>query len=115
MAKFIFTYGTNPDFPFEGGWTEIEAPNDRMAAEIFQTIHPNRSRDDTFLNCAFVYPEETFKETKMYKDSNFGGRCHERVTFEGCRENLFVFRRELLDAEYYRIPDPSGGRHADEN
>ena len=60
MPKFYFTYGTDGQ-PFVGGWTEVEAP-DRRAA------------------CSSVYDEAWFKQTEMYRNGNFGVRCHERIT-----------------------------------
>ena len=40
MAKFYFTYGTDEEFPFRGGWSEVEADNLSMAVEIFNLMHP---------------------------------------------------------------------------
>ena len=76
METFYFTYGLEGQ-PFVGGWTEIVAPDEVTAREIFSVFHQNR---DGFLNCSTVYTEEGFKKTKMYKDGNFGARCHERIT-----------------------------------
>lgn len=103
MPKFYFTYGTDPDYPFQGGWTEIEAPDPRISEDIFEMFHP--SRKIATLNCAFAYTEEKFKETKMYKSKdNFGGRCHERI----------ILTRELLDTDDQAAP-PEGGSHANED
>ena len=67
MAKFYFPYGTDGQ-PFFGGWTEVDAP-DR---------HPDKT--EGLLNCSSVYDEEHFKLTEMYRESNFGFRCHEIIT-----------------------------------
>ena len=42
MAKFYFTYGTDEEFPFRGGWSEVEADNLSIAVEIFNLMHPKR-------------------------------------------------------------------------
>lgn len=82
VNKYYFTYGCDKEEskqPFEGGWTEIVLPEDlgeNCARRLFSLIHP---KDDGFLNCAGVYSEEDFKNTRMYtKGNNFGYSCHER-------------------------------------
>ena len=98
MPKFYFTYGTDPSYPFQGGWTEIEAPDPDKAGEIFSAVHPDRHAG--ILNCAFTYTEERFKATEMYKfGDNFGGRCHERIVFDGYRNKRITFHREALSQE----------------
>ena len=99
MPKFYFTYGRNPAFPFTDGWTEIEAPDQHTAAKLFREIHPDRLGSEGVLNCAFVYEEDYFKNTKMYQDSNFGGHCHERLVFDGYRNKRIAFHREALSQE----------------
>lgn len=115
MPKFYFTYGTAPSYPFQNGWTEVEAPDRNKAVELFRAVHPDRPGSQGILNCASVYDEEFFKATEMYLDSNFGGRCHERVMFDGYRKKRIVFHRELMDTEHRCIPAPDGGPHADED
>lgn len=77
MKTFYFTYGTD-DMQYKGGWTEIIAPNETTARDIFGITH---ARDkDGCLCCAGVYSEERFKNTTMYKKgSNLGAGCHERI------------------------------------
>lgn len=77
MAKFYFTYGTENQ-PFYGGWTEVEAPDMNAATAAFQAFHPNSKNG--FINCAGIYPENYFVETKMFEHGNFGCRCHERIS-----------------------------------
>lgn len=98
MPKFYFTYGTDPAYPFQGGWTEIEAPDPDKAGEIFSAVHPDRHAG--IRNCAFTYTEEEFKATTMYQSGdNFGGRCHERIVFDGYRNKRIAFHREALATE----------------
>lgn len=78
MAKFYFTYGTSRQYDYQGGWTEVEAPDGRTAMAAFRIFHPDKNKG--VLNCCDVYPERAFKKTKMYIEGNFGARCHERIT-----------------------------------
>jgi hypothetical protein len=77
MAKFYFTYGTDEEFPFRGGWSEVEADNLSMAVEIFNLMHPKRKSG--CVNCAFWYTEEQFKASGML-NGNLGHCCHERIS-----------------------------------
>lgn len=74
---YYFTYGTSDTQPFVGGWTEIEAPDARSAAALFRAYHPDR--DEGILNCSSVYTQELFEHTEMFREGNFGFRCHERI------------------------------------
>ena len=78
MPTFYFTYGTE-NHPFYGGWTEVVAPDEGTARDLFRIVHPNG--DDGFLNCSMVYDEEFFQRTSMYRNGSYGFRCHERLTF----------------------------------
>lgn len=57
MDKFYFTYGSE-GHPFVGGWTEVEARDERMACAAFRTVHPDKT--EGFLDCCAVYDEERF-------------------------------------------------------
>lgn len=76
MPKFIYTYGTEGQ-PFRGGWSEVIAPDRRMADQLFTLIHPCKHGD--LLNCCSIYTEEQFQRTQMYLHGNFGVRCHETI------------------------------------
>lgn len=92
MPTFYFTYGTDEQFPFKGGWTEITAPNLYDAQKIFKIFHPNNANTDC-LNCAFFYTEESFKESIMYKNNdNLGKGCVEKITIN---RELFVVPRDM--------------------
>ena len=74
INNFYFTFGTDEAFPFQGGWVIVKAPDMMTARQIFMLYFPSVSG---YLNCAFVYSEEEFKKTKMYKDGeNMGAGCH---------------------------------------
>lgn len=75
MSKFYFTYGTDKRYPFQGGWTEVEAGDADEACRIFRSFHPDRTKG--IVNCAFIYSEEQFLQTEMYRSGNFDRYCHE--------------------------------------
>lgn len=78
MKTFYFTYGSSKSYPFQGGWTEVTAPNKKLAIGVFNAVHPPRV--ENIINCAFVYDEETFKNFEMAKTGNLGKFCVERLT-----------------------------------
>ncbi len=76
MENYYFTFGSSSTYPFQDGWITIKAPDMHLASEMFKSTYPN-PYDEDMLNCAFVYSEEEFKETEMYKQqSNRGYDCH---------------------------------------
>lgn len=75
MPKFYFTYGTDKRYPFQGGWTEVEAGDANEACRIFRSFHPDRTKG--IVNCASIYSEEQFQQTEMYRSGNFDRYCHE--------------------------------------
>lgn len=56
MQKFYYSFGSDPQFPFQNGWIIIEAPDIRTAHEIFIKHFP--CRRDNILNCSFYYTEK---------------------------------------------------------
>ena len=79
MAKFYFTYGKEDiRFPYQNGWSEVEAPNELAARQAFLAIHPSPPFWD--LHCETVLTEEQFQDTLMSFQANYHDRCHERIT-----------------------------------
>lgn len=78
---YYFTFGSSPDFPFQDGWVTVDADTRTEACEIFRQYYPNSKHPDT-INCSFIYPEEQFKHTSMYKEGNFNAFCHNHLTKE---------------------------------
>ena len=75
---YRYTYGRDVEYPFIGGWTEIEAPSRELADALFMALHPAR-KGSNLLNCANVYNEKEWQQTIMCRDNeNFGFSCHER-------------------------------------
>lgn len=77
MSRFFFTYGAEGQ-PYVGGWTEVEAPTMKAAAQAFRAIHPDRIPG--CINCADVYTEQMFKHIEMFTGDNLDHRCHEIIT-----------------------------------
>ena len=75
---YYFTYGTDENFPFKGGWSEVWAKDIHQAVQIFNLVHPNPS--GTYVNCAFIYDDYDFTKTSMCKkDCNLGHGCWEII------------------------------------
>ena len=81
---YYFTYGSDDRFPFQSGWTEVEAESYDQAVAGFQAFHPNRPGSD-FINCAGIYGEESFSRNRMAKEGNFGSKCVERIRVSNTR------------------------------
>ena len=77
MERYYFTFGSDERFPYRYGWVEVDAPDEHKARQIFSLYYPNRA--DGCLNCAFVYSEEEFVKTVMFKGT-YGDRCHARIS-----------------------------------
>jgi len=88
--SFYFTYGSAEHFPFEGGWTRVEARDIVEAMDAFKAVHPNNGG---LLNCAGCYTTEMFRKTEMYQNwDNRGSAEHEviqaRLVLDGAGEAL---------------------------
>lgn len=88
MEKFYFTYGSDERFPYQYGWTEIEAPDMATACAAFRRFHPDRNPEAPCFNCAAIYTEAEFQNTGMYAQANYHDRCRERITMTLMREPL---------------------------
>lgn len=75
--KVFYTFGTDPCFPFCGGWVEVEAPTMKEAHALFREYYPDR--EPGILNCSDYYTEEQFKESDMPVIGNRGAFCHCRL------------------------------------
>lgn len=84
LETFYFTYGTDKNFPFQGGWTEVHAADRNQAVALFRREHPDRSPG--LVNCSSIYTEKQFQDKvlPLYKDGDaFWSVCHECITPEG--------------------------------
>ena len=78
LNRYYFTFGTDPGFPFYGGWAIVVAPSIKAAGRIFKEYYPNED-DPDLLNCADYYSEEHFQELEIAETGNFGAFCHEII------------------------------------
>lgn len=100
MAKFYFTYDTNPEFPYQGGWSEIEADSGIEAIIAFQRFHPNRE-GSPFYNFYFQYSEAEWKSTPMMQKNDFFGHgCRERIVVTNEREKFAGAEGNVLIVEH---------------
>ena len=84
METFYFTYGTDKNFPFQGGWTEVHAAARNQAVGLFRREHPDRSPG--LVNCSSIYTKKQFQDKvlPLYKDGDaFWSVCHECITPDG--------------------------------
>lgn len=84
METFYFTYGTDKNFPFQGGWTEVHAAARNQAVALFRREHSDRTPG--LVNCSSIYTKKQFQDKvlPLYKDGDaFWSVCHECITPEG--------------------------------
>lgn len=89
MKNFYFTFGKNDvNQPFRGGWIIVKAVSQSDAITIFNAYFPNR-KNPQICNCAIIYNEEEFRQTNMYKNGNFGCRCHGIIRFKALKNEAY--------------------------
>ena len=76
--KYYFTQGSGGENPYNKGWVEVIADDYETAIEKYKTKYPN-PRNKALVNCAFIYNEAIFKDTKMFTHGNFGVFCHDVI------------------------------------
>lgn len=74
MFNYYFTFGSDPQFPFQGGYLIITAKDMDTACDVFNALYPN-PKNKNVLNCAFFYTEEKFDRlcAKYYGFEDFHG------------------------------------------
>ena len=78
---FYFTYGlgdpeeTGQDY--QGGWTEVEALNSKMALDMYRIFHPE-NLNGLLPCCGVAYTD--LQMGKMLTNGNGGKFCHDRIT-----------------------------------
>lgn len=82
IKSFYYTFGTLPQYPYEGGWVQVQAESLKKAHEMFRIKFPDVQKD--VLNCADFYNEEQFKNA-FKNGENRGKGTHETIT----RESLY--------------------------
>jgi len=81
MNNYYFTFGTNPDFPYQKGYVIIKADSWDEAFEKWDTRFGNKARvgrNSDVINCAFFYDEANFDFN--YVSPNYPSEiCHEII------------------------------------
>ena len=67
--NFYFTYGSNPIFPFCGGYVIVKAGSLKEAIEKYRKEYPDVH--DNLINCAFYYSESEWQKIEVPM-----GECH---------------------------------------
>ena len=113
MSKYYFTFGSDPKFPYQRGWVEVEAKTRNQACNVFRAYFPDRH--ENCINCAFIYSEEEWQKTKMSKGDYCvaGEFCHakiglqERKDFDNVSipvgDNLYLCAEINPDKDYREI------------
>ncbi len=71
MARFYYTFGTDPLFPHgEKEFVTVEAESRGEADHKFLEVYPSRPGSH-LLNCAFVYSEQEFDK---FRDKYYSGK-----------------------------------------
>ena len=104
MVKKYFNYGTDPEYPYQSGYTVVEAEDPALAERGFRTFHPNRP-DSPFVNCAGIYSEKNWHTSGMAEDQDCP--CREKITVQvhqgGMADDgkilveVIEYRREVVD------------------
>lgn len=89
---YYFMYDSSGDYPFIGGWSEVDAPSYALACLLHNTIHPRR---DGKLDCSSVVSQAGFVRNKYEEDGYCGGKC---------REHIFLGQ---VTTDYQNIPEES--------
>lgn len=76
--KVFYTFGTDKQQPYYGGWVEIKAKSIELAHMIFRFYYPDKIPG--VLNCADYYTEAAFNKTSMPTKGNFRTFCHRKIT-----------------------------------
>ena len=80
MVKYYFTYGSDEEFPYQSGWTEVVAEDLSMAIAAFKMFHPNRDGSN-FINCDAYYEASVFEDSRVVAAvKNRGYGCWDRIT-----------------------------------
>lgn len=74
LKRWFCTFGADPETnAVVGGWIVIIAETEEEARQLFK----NRfgTAEHPYPCCGF-YDEQSFKQTRMWTNGNFGRRCH---------------------------------------
>lgn len=60
MNRYYFTFGDDPQLPYQNAWLEVVASSWDEATALFRETVPNKVSGD--LNCSFCYDETKWKQ-----------------------------------------------------
>ena len=72
--KFYYTFGTGSQFPYRGGWVEVNASDRNEADKKFRAYYPDYN--DGILNCSSIFEENNPTVIEMLQKGNLGSFCH---------------------------------------
>ena len=73
LKPFYFTFGADPEFPYQNGYLIVYAPTLKKAVKKFQEKYPNRA--PKILNCSSVYSQSSWKKCELSEDKDYP--CYE--------------------------------------
>jgi len=78
MNRYFYTFGSDPQFPYQYGWVEIHAETFKEADKKFRSRFPDRPGHEGILNVAFCYDERAW--ARMNPEINWHGwKCYEII------------------------------------
>ena len=59
LKNYYFTFGTDPNLPYQNGYVIVNADNRKNAIQKFRSQYPDRHHG--YINCSSVYTEDQWK------------------------------------------------------
>lgn len=59
LKNFYFTFGTDPNLPYQNGYVIVNADNRKNAIQKFRSKYPDRHHG--YINCSSIYTEDQWK------------------------------------------------------
>ena len=111
FIKLYYTFGSDKNYPYQGGWVEVHASSVNAAHDLFRRAYPDREGDEGILNCCDYYTEKAFKS---FGNENLGAGCHDvlveeglKISFQTLRDNwkewdsaVIVFTEGMTEKQY---------------
>ncbi|MGF7018755.1 hypothetical protein M2145_002530 [Lachnospiraceae bacterium PF1-21] len=123
VPKWYFTFGSSRQYPYDGGWVEVQAETRQEAIDLYKEKYPNVKRN--IYNCADIYSEKQMHGTEMFVSGNRGAKCHDVIDKSQHNEPQYyvvhfeekgitlaeynLSAEEYLEFSKYKNPIPLGG------
>ena len=59
LENYYFTFGTDPNLPYQNGYVIVNADNRKNAIQKFRSKYPDRHHG--YINCSSIYTEDQWK------------------------------------------------------